>query len=153
MDGSIITQSFFVFRSLCFLRCSACLAIGTWAALFGASRRKPLPPQLKARLDRLSVIWCVRDGRPFEALKDVGHKLLLSEFAPEYAASDISHGTLDKILSSLYDDAKAALVTKLKRARDALSKMGYSGPFCCLQLDMTSVSMDEFCTASVSVIM
>lgn len=96
MDGSIITQSFFVFRSLCFLRCSACLAIGTWAALFGASRRKPLSPQLKARLDRLSVIWCVRDGRPFEALKDVGHKLLLSEFAPEYAASDISHGTLDK---------------------------------------------------------
>ena len=77
----------------------------------------------------------------------------MSEFAPEYAASDISHGTLDKILSSLYDDAKAALVTKLKRARDALSKMGYSGPFCCLQLDMTSVSMDEFCTASVSVIM
>ena len=58
-----------------------------------------------------------------------------------------------QILTSLYDDAKAALVTKPKRARDALSKMGYSGPFCCLQLDMTSVSMDEFCTASVSVIM
>lgn len=77
----------------------------------------------------------------------------MSEFAPEYAASDTSHPTLDKILTSLYDEAKASLVAKLKGARDELKKMGYSGPFCSLQMDMTSISNDEFCTASVSVIM
>lgn len=109
--------------------------------------------QLKDRLDRLSVIWCVRDGRPLEALKDIGHKLILSEFVPDYAASITSHATLDKIFTSLYDEAKASLIAKLKSVRDELQKAGYPGPFCSLQLDMTSIGNDEFCTASVSVIL
>ena len=112
-----------------------------------------MSPKLKDRLDRLSVIWCVRHGRPFEALKDVGHKLILSEFVPEYAASNTSHSALDKILTTLYDEGKAALVAKLKSVRDEFQQAGYSGPFCSLQLDLTSISNDEFCTASVSTIL
>ena len=125
-----------------------------YTALLRGTNRKPLSPELKDSLDRLSVIWCVRDGRPLESLKDdVRHKLILSKFVPEYAASDTSHPTLDKVLASLYDEAKSSLVAKLKGVRDELQQIGYSGPFCSLQLEMTSINNDEFCTASVSVIL
>lgn len=118
----------------------------------GRSKTTVLTPQLKARLDRLSVIWCARSGRSWEALNDVGYKLLLSEFVPDYVASTMSQPTRDKILTSLYNDAKASLVAELKTVRDDLKSQGYKGPFCSLQLDMTSIGNDEFCTASVSLI-
>ncbi|CAN0347279.1 unnamed protein product, partial [Ectocarpus sp. 6 AP-2014] len=57
----------------------------------GQQKTPPVTPQLKHHLDRLSVIWCVQSGRPWRALRDPGHKLLLTEFVPEYAATDISH--------------------------------------------------------------
>ena len=79
--------------------------------------------------------------------------MIMAEMSPEYAAFSASHSTLDKILKSLYDEAKASLVAKLKGAHNELKKMGYSGPFCSFQMDMTSISNDEFCTASVSVIL
>lgn len=123
-------------------------------ALFPGTKGKTVvTPQLKKRLDRLSVIWCVQAGRPWEALNDVGHKLMLAEFVPDYVGSTISHPTLDKILTSLFNDAKASLVAKLKGAREELKQRGYRGRFCSLQLDMTSIGNDEFCTASVSVIL
>ena len=99
------------------------------------------------------MIWCVQSGRPWRALRDPGHKLLLSEFVPEYAATDISHAALDKILLEMYQTAKTSLVAQLKEAYEELKKIGYHGPFCCLQLDLTSIGTDEFCTASVSVIL
>lgn len=99
------------------------------------------------------MIWCVQSGRPWRALRDPGLKLLLSEFVPEYAATDISHAAMDKILLEMYQTAKTSLVAQLKEAYEELKKIGYHGPFCCLQLDLTSIGTDEFCTASVSVIL
>ncbi|CAM9918902.1 unnamed protein product, partial [Ectocarpus sp. 6 AP-2014] len=122
-------------------------------AFFPGQQKTPVTPQLKHHLDRLSVIWCVQSGRPWHALRDPGHKLLLSEFVPEYAATDISHAALDKILLEMYQTAKTSLVAQLKEAYEELKKIGYHGPFCCPQLDLTSIGTDEFCTASVSVIL
>ncbi|CAM9618442.1 unnamed protein product, partial [Ectocarpus sp. 12 AP-2014] len=122
-------------------------------SFFPGQKKTPITPQLKERLDRLSVIWCVQSGRPWTALTDPGHKLMLAEFVPEYAATDTSHQVLNKILLEMYQTAKASLVAQLKGAYEELQKIGYHGPFCCLQLDLTLIGTDEFCTASVSVIL
>ncbi|CAN0106027.1 unnamed protein product, partial [Ectocarpus fasciculatus] len=87
-------------------------------------QKTPVTPQLKQHLDRLSVIWCVQSGRPWRALRDPGHKLLLSEFEPEYAATDISHAALHKILLETYQTAKTSLVVQLKEAYEELKKIG-----------------------------
>lgn len=89
------------------------LSCAPHSALFPGSKKTAVTPQLKDRLDRLSVIWCVRNGRPWHALKDVGHKLLMAEFVPEYAASSTSHATLDTILSRIYNEAKTSLIAQL----------------------------------------
>ena len=130
---------------------ASCFLYAFFTAPFSA-KAKETTPQLRARLDRKSMIWCVRNGRPWAALQDAGLKLILSEFVPDYAASSTSHGVLDKILSSMYDDAKASLVKTLEQVHTDLKERGYNGPFCSLQLDLTSVASNEFCTASVSVV-
>lgn len=53
----------------------------------------------------------------------------------------------------MYQTAKTSLVAQLKEAYEELKKIGYHGSFCCLQLELTSIGTDEFCTASVSVIL
>lgn len=93
----------------------------------------------------------MRDGRSFEALNDVGHRLTISEFAAEYAASDVSQ--TDKILMTLYDEEKPSLVAEPKRARDEFVRMGCNGPFCSLQMGMTFINNDEHCIPLVSVIL
>ncbi|CAN0203479.1 unnamed protein product [Ectocarpus sp. 12 AP-2014] len=67
-------------------------------SFFPGQKKTLITPQLKERLDRLSVIWCVQSERRWTALIDPGHKLMLAEFVPEYAATDTSHRVLNEIL-------------------------------------------------------
>lgn len=92
------------------------------------------------------------DGRPWTVIDDMGLKMLVGEFSPEYVSSTPSFSILDKTLSVLYDEVKADVIKTLKTLRDGFAGAGYTGGYCGLQLDLTTIANREFCTASVSVI-
>lgn len=105
------------------------------------------------RLNRKLVLWCVLNGRPWTALDDVGFKLLLAEFSPGYAVTTPLKVTLDKILADLYSEVQVEVTGVLKSLHEGFRKIGHPGGFCSLQLDLTTVANQEFCTASASVLL
>lgn len=69
-----------------------------------------------------------------------------------FAASTPSFETLDKVLREMYGIAKKELIGILQSAHAENKSKGYKGPFCSLQLDLTSKSNLEYIAASVKLI-
>lgn len=78
--------------------------------------------------------------------------MLLAEFSAEYVATSPSHDTLDGILIQLFVDSKASIIGDLANLYRGYGQHGYRKGNCSLQLDLTTISNKEYCTASVSVI-
>lgn len=96
------------------------------------------------------VVWCVLDGRPWAEVHDLGLKTLLADLAPEFAVSMPSFQALDVVLFTMYAEVKESVVGILRMLHSRCEKVGYTGAFCNLQLDVTAVASQEVCTASVS---
>lgn len=47
-------------------------------------------------LNRKFILWCILYGRPWESLNDVGLKMLIAEFAPNYIGTTPVKSTLGK---------------------------------------------------------
>lgn len=107
--------------------------------------------QQRHRVSRKQVLMCVLDGRPWAALSRLGHKTLLGEFSAEYAGWTPSFGSLDETLSEISLEVKGAVIEVLRSLHSEFKTGGYSGAFCSLQLDITTLASQEYCTASVSV--
>lgn len=105
-----------------------------------------------ARIHRKYVVWCVVNGRPWKAIDDIGLKLIIAEWDPGFAATTPTFDTLDKVLREMYCTAKTELVEILQSARKDNKKKGYDGPFCSLQLDLTSKANVEYIAASVQLV-
>lgn len=66
------------------------------------------------------------------------------------AARTPSFSTLDNTLSSIYSTVKTASMDTLRTLHHSYARAGYVGGFCNLQLDLTTVANQEYCTASAS---
>lgn len=66
---------------------------------------------------------------PWACLHDMGFKMLLAEFAPEYAGSTPSKSTLDKILSDIYSEVKEEVVQILTSVSEEYRKIGTTVAF------------------------
>ncbi|CAN0547022.1 unnamed protein product, partial [Laminaria digitata] len=111
-----------------------------------------MPDAQKERLHRKYVIWCVVNGRPWSAISDVGLKLIIAEWDPAFAAATPHPDTLKKILVSMYHAAKEVVVGIIKTAHSENKERGYDGPFCSLQMDLTTVANVEYATASINLV-
>lgn len=109
--------------------------------------------QQRHRVNRKQVIMCVLDGRPWAEISGLGHRVLMGEFSLEYALSTPSSGTLEKILSEIFFEVKNAVVETLRSLHLEYGSVGYVGGFCGLQLDLTTMANQEYCTASVAAIL
>ncbi|CAM9452884.1 unnamed protein product [Sphacelaria rigidula] len=74
--------------------------------------------------------------------------MLIAEFAPHYAGVTPAKSTLDKVFNDLTSEVKDDIVGALKAAHEAYRKIGYTGGFCGLQLDLITMANREFCTPS-----
>ena len=104
---------------------------------------------LRKQMNRHMVAWCVLDGRPWVMGGDLDFKMLMAPMVPEYAATTPAASTLEKILEDMYIEVKARVIEVLRSHDVELTKSEYSGPFCSLQLDLTTNANQEYCTALV----
>lgn len=120
--------------------------------LFGRATRKPMAEDQTERLHRKYVTWCIANGMPWEALDNIGFKLIVAECDPALAAATPSCETLDRVLREMHGAAKAKLVEILEGSRIDNKNKGYDGPFCSLQLDLTSRADVEYVALSARLI-
>lgn len=115
--------------------------------LFGRATRKPMAEGQTERLHRKYVTWCVVNGMPWEALDNIGFKLIVAECDPAPAAA-----TRDRVLREMYGAARAKMVEILGGVRGDNKIKGYDGPFCSLQLDLTFRAGVEYTALSAHLI-
>ena len=78
--------------------------------------------------------------------------MIIEEWEPMFAATTPSFETLDKVLREMFCTAKADVIKIIQSVRDDNNKKGYEGPFCSLQLDLTTKSNVEYIAASIQLI-
>ena len=104
---------------------------------------------VRAQHNRRFMLWCIHDMRPFSVNMGLGFDLFVGGLSPLYAAQKMHHETLVNMMTAEYfkvkDIVKAAL-------RDQWTSLGSAGPFCSIQMDMTTTNNVSFCAMSVSFI-
>ena len=112
-----------------------------------------MPDAQKERLHREFVIWCVANGRPWKPVSDIGLKSLSSHCDPSLAAVTSHPDTLKKILVNLYLAAMEEVMCIFKTAHSENKERGYDGPFCSLQMGLTTaVAKVEYATVWANLI-
>ena len=101
---------------------------------------------------RKIAMFCVLDGRPFSTIDCLGYRALIAHFSPVAAGSTPHPSTLNAVLDNMYEETKAKVIEALTSRYEAFRRVGYTGGFCSLQLDMTTVSNREFITFSTTLI-
>lgn len=128
-----------------------------------ASGRKTVRKSTSAKAGKISnserragnrkyVIMCAIDMRPDYIAYQRGFKLFLGHFAPEYATNPMQGTTFNDILTDLRLEVKDEIVRQLKSQRESCLEHGHDGPFCGIQIALTTVGHVEYCTASCSII-
>ena len=106
----------------------------------------------REKADRLFVLWSAVNFRSENMANDVGFKLFVGNLAPDYVARVMSRETFKDHLLSLYVEVKEEVLAEMKEHRESCLTMGYGGPFLGGQLDLTTISKEEYITFSVSFI-
>lgn len=97
-------------------------------------------------------MWCAMDGRSLSTVHEFAFKMLIGFLNPAAVAPMPSPASLTSTLESIYQEAKARVIHKLKGCRDAFSVLGYREAFCSLRVDLVTVARTEYITISTSFI-
>lgn len=119
------------------------------AAMQAALARGKMQPAVRTQHNRRLMLWCVLDMRPFNVSMGLGFDLFVGGLAPLYAAEKMNRQTLVNMMTEEYFAVKGKVIDGL---RTQWESMGGSGPFCSLQMDMTTTNNVAFCTINVSYI-
>ena len=90
------------------------------------------------------------DGRSLSAVHGFSFKMFIGFLNPEAVTPMSSSVSLTSTLDSMYKEAKAWVICKLKARRYAFGLLGYREAFCSHQLDMTTVASTEYITIPTS---
>ncbi|CAB1106218.1 unnamed protein product [Ectocarpus sp. CCAP 1310/34] len=96
------------------------------------------------------MIWCCINLRPMQMRYDDGFKLFVGALSPQYVDTTMAATTFNKLLDTLHDRMKQAVVDDLRSVREECLGMGYGGAFLGAQLDLTTVAGEEYITFAVS---
>lgn len=103
-------------------------------------------------LNRRYVIMCAIDMRQEHMAQQRGFKLFLGKLSPEYATCPMNSTTFNNTLTDICGEVKNDVIEQLRKQRQSCMDHGYEGPFCGVQVDLTSAGRVKYCTASVSII-
>lgn len=99
---------------------------------------------------RRFVIMCAVDSRPASMSKNDGFKLFTGGLLPQYVENAIHPSTFNKILDELCREVHEEVTRQISHHHDSVRKMGWTGPFVCVQMDLTSTHNTEYATMSIS---
>lgn len=102
--------------------------------------------------DRRLVIMCAVGMRPFNMLRDDSWKHFIGGLSGDYASQTIHPTSINKIMKELCEEVNARIAAVLKVQHTSVTKLGWSGPFVSIQVDMTTTHDVEYCTVSLSLV-
>jgi hypothetical protein len=108
------------------------------AAAFGYCNKPPSTVDTAA-FNRAFTLWCATSARPFAMRDDPGFRLTVSAVKPhgaEYVKAGLSRTSLNKVLEEQAALLERKIREELERCRKFSAPEG--GPFCFVQLDMTT---------------
>lgn len=109
-------------------------------------------PAERTRLNRLYTVFNAIDLRQCSMNAGDGYKRFVGGMSSEYAAHPLHPTTFVTNLDEVYTETVATVTTDLKMLPDDCESIGCLGPFCSLQLDLTTMVNTEYCTAAVTFI-
>ena len=96
--------------------------------------------------DRRFVMWSAINFWPQNILQDVGFKLFIGTFEPDYISRAMSAEVFDGHLPRLYADLRKRVLAEIGEHRKSCLALGYTGPFLSGQVDLTTVAGEEYIT-------
>lgn len=92
---------------------------------FSKPKVKAMSPEVHSQFIRRIVMWCAMDGRPLSAVHVFAFKMHVGFLNSKTVAPMPLSVSLTSTLDSMYKEAKARVICKLKARRYAFGLLGY----------------------------